>query len=157
MRGCLRGKALLPTLMVFFQVAPVGQISSQSQGCSWAGLLVRKRPLLPYRLNSFSKISVFHRSFSLSFSSLPSFSPSFLLFICSFLFFFPSLFSAIHFPSLFLILSFSSLVRYLHFPFSFFLSVLHSLFLAFFFPPQSFPSPLTFSPRLSCLSLWSSS
>lgn len=155
MGGCLRGKALLPTLMVFFQAAPVGQISSQSQGCSWAGLLVRKRPLLPYRLNSFSKIFVFHRSFFHSPPFLPLLLPSLSLF-APFSFSFLLFFLQFIFPSLFLILSFSSLIRYLHFPFSF-LSVLHSLFLAFFFLPQSFPSPLTFSPRLSCLSLWSSS
>lgn len=36
------GKALLPTLTVCFQVAPVGRVSSCSQGCGWAGLFQRK-------------------------------------------------------------------------------------------------------------------
>lgn len=107
MGGCLGGKALLPTLMICFQVAPVGRVSGRNQGCGWAGLLRRHPPHhhprpaspLPAKFLLEDLFSIF---FPLSLSSS-------FLFICFFLFvfFFLSLFFCnSFFPSLFQIFSF---------------------------------------------------
>lgn len=138
MGGCLwRGKTCSPRYGVLPSY-PVGRVSSPSQLCCRPGLL-QSISLLPYRLNSFLKIFVFHLP-PHPFLSFPIFFLS--RYIRFFLFF-----SGIHlFPSLFRILSLNCR-PYFSLPsllYNLFFTLLSSSMLSF---------PLTFSPSSSYFSL----